>query len=64
MRGMGFFPTDRNIFASDGPFDPEKGPGYLRAALKILASRDLPKADREKIFYKNVEAITGRKFAK
>jgi aminocarboxymuconate-semialdehyde decarboxylase len=62
--GMGFFPVDKIVFASDCPFDPEKGPGYIRETLRILDSLDLPKADREKIFYRNLEAITGRKFVK
>ncbi len=54
--------SERVLFASDCPFDPEKGPGYIRETLRIFASLDLPKDKREKIFYKNIEAITGKTF--
>jgi uncharacterized protein len=62
--GLAFFPIDKVIFASDCPFDPEKGPGYIRETLRILESVKLTKAQRDKIYYKNLEAITGRKFVK
>jgi len=62
--GMEFFPIDKIVFASDCPFDPEKGPGYIRETLKILDGLDLPKADRAKVDYQNLEAITGVKLVK
>ena len=34
-----FFGPDRVLFASDWPFDPEKGPGYIRDTIKVLKSR-------------------------
>jgi hypothetical protein len=34
---------------------------YPRLTLQILDSLDIPKADREKLDYKNLETITGRK---
>jgi len=34
---------------------------YPRLTLEILDSLNIPKADREKIDYKNLEAVTGRK---
>jgi len=52
------------VFASDCPFDPEKGPGYIRETLKILEERDMSKEDREKVYYKNLERITGTKLVK
>jgi aminocarboxymuconate-semialdehyde decarboxylase len=52
------------VFASDCPFDPEKGPGYIRETLRILESVDLTKEQRQNIYYKNLEKITGRKFVK
>jgi hypothetical protein len=52
------------VFASDCPFDPEKGTGYIRETLRILESVDLTKAQRDNIYYKNLEAITGRKFVR
>jgi len=52
------------VFASDCPFDPEKGPGYIRETMKILDSLDLSKSDRDKIYYKNIERLTGKTFVK
>jgi uncharacterized protein len=62
--GTDFFPVDRIVFASDCPFDPEQGPGYIRETIRILDALDLPKADREKIYYKNLERITGKTFVR
>ncbi|MEZ5890573.1 MAG: hypothetical protein R3D52_10185 [Xanthobacteraceae bacterium] len=37
--GLDFYPHDRIVFASDCPFDPEKGTGYIRETLRILNLR-------------------------
>jgi len=60
--GLAFYPIDKVIFASDCPFDPERGPGYIRETIRILDSLDLNQSDREKIYYKNLEALTGANF--
>ena len=62
--GLEFFPLEKIVFASDCPFDPEGGTMYPRLTLEILDSLNIPKADREKIDYKNLEAVTGRKLVK
>jgi aminocarboxymuconate-semialdehyde decarboxylase len=62
--GLEFFPHDKIIFASDCPFDPERGTMYPRLTLQILDSLDLPNDLRAKIDYKNLEAVTGRKLVK
>jgi aminocarboxymuconate-semialdehyde decarboxylase len=49
------------VFASDCPFDKEKGPGYIRSTIAVLESLDLKPADREKISYKNAQALFGVK---
>src|SRR3954451_1176451 len=59
--GLEFFPLEKIVFASDCPFDPEGGTMYPRMTLQILDSLNIPKADREKIDYKNLEAVTGVK---
>jgi aminocarboxymuconate-semialdehyde decarboxylase len=59
--GLEFFPTEKVLFASDCPFDPEKGPGYIRETLKILESLDLPKDKRERIYHRNLEDLVGKK---
>ena len=62
--GLAFFPLDKVVFASDCPFDPEKGTGYIRETLKILDGLDMSKEAREKIYYKNLERITGTTLVK
>jgi aminocarboxymuconate-semialdehyde decarboxylase len=62
--GLAFYGVDHVVFASDSPFDPEKGPGYIRDTIKIIDSLDLSKEDRDKIYYKNIEKLTGKKFVK
>jgi aminocarboxymuconate-semialdehyde decarboxylase len=59
--GMEFFPREKIVFASDCPFDPEGGTMYPRETLRILESLDLSTADRDRIFFRNLEAVTGRK---
>ena len=41
--GLAFYPNDKIVFASDCPFDPEKGTYYIRETLKIFDSLDLSK---------------------
>ena len=59
--GLGFYPADIIVFASDCPYDPENGTIYPRETLRILESLNLDKEASDKIFYKNLERITGRK---
>ncbi|HEY5167706.1 MAG TPA: amidohydrolase family protein [Pseudolabrys sp.] len=60
--GLAFYDLDKIVFASDCPFDPEKGTMYTRETLHILEGIDMPKADKEKIWHGNLEALTGVKF--
>jgi predicted TIM-barrel fold metal-dependent hydrolase len=62
--GLAFYPTEKVLFASDCPFDPEKGTGYIRETLRILDSLNLAKDVQEKIFHGNLEKITGKVFVK
>jgi uncharacterized protein len=62
--GLAFYPLEKVIFASDCPFDPEKGTGYIRETLKILDSLDMPKTERDAIYCKNFEALVGKKLVK
>ncbi|MGQ2906168.1 MAG: amidohydrolase family protein [Neoaquamicrobium sediminum] len=61
MCGLDFFGVDKTLFASDSPFDPEKGPGYIRDTIKVLESLDLPTADMEKIAFRNAQSLFGLK---
>ena len=62
--GMSFYPQERIVFASDCPFDPEKGTMYIRETIKILDSIEMPKAKRNALNYGNLEKITGVKLVK
>lgn len=62
--GLAFFDLDKIVFASDCPFDPEKGTMYTRETLRILEGIDMPTADKEKIWHGNLERITGARLSK
>ena len=57
-----FYPRDKIVFASDCPFDPEKGTMYPRLTLDIFEKLGLPESDLKMIYHGNLEAVTGRKF--
>ena len=57
--GLSFFGVDRVLFASDAPFDPERGPMYIRETLRVLDELDLSEADRRKIYFENAEKLLG-----
>ena len=62
--GLAFYPTEKIVFASDCPFDPEKGTYYTRETLKILDGLDMSKAKRKAIMSGNLEKLTGKKLVK
>jgi aminocarboxymuconate-semialdehyde decarboxylase len=62
--GFAFFDLDKIVFASDCPFDPEKGTMYTRDTLRFIEERDMPKADKDKVWHGNLERITGVKLVK
>lgn len=62
--GLEFYDTDKIVFASDCPFDPEKGTYYTRETLKIFDSLKLPKAKYKAIMHGNLEKLTGKKLVK
>ncbi|HLG53841.1 MAG TPA: amidohydrolase family protein [Vicinamibacterales bacterium] len=51
--GFEFFGADRVLFASDMPFDPEKGPMFIRETIRNLSEMALSDADRQKVFAGN-----------
>lgn len=54
-----FYGSDRILFASDSPYDPEKGPGYIRATIKNLQEIGLSEAEQDAIFSGNVIKMLG-----
>lgn len=55
--GLEFFGVDQIVFASDCPFDPEKGPYYIRETIKIIEELDISDEDRYKIFEGNARKL-------
>ncbi len=56
---LAFFGVDHLLFGTDMPFDPEKGPGFIRAGLADLDALDLPDADRQRILSTNAIRVLG-----
>jgi predicted TIM-barrel fold metal-dependent hydrolase len=52
-----FFGIDRMLFASDSPFDPEKGPGYIRSTIENIESLGLADAEREQLYEGNARRV-------
>jgi uncharacterized protein len=57
--GLDFFGAAHVLFASDCPFDKEKGPGYIRSTIAVIESLGLPAADQERICHGNAERMFG-----
>jgi hypothetical protein len=55
--GLNFFGADHVLFASDAPFDPEKGPMYIRETIAIIDRLPISQADREKIYWRNADEL-------
>jgi predicted TIM-barrel fold metal-dependent hydrolase len=51
--GLRFFGVDHVVFASDAPFDPEKGPMYIRETIKIIDRLPITPEEREQIYWRN-----------
>jgi aminocarboxymuconate-semialdehyde decarboxylase len=54
-----FYGVDHVLFASDSPYDPEKGPGYIRASIKNVTEIGLSEEDQNTIFSGNVTRLLG-----
>lgn len=55
--GLKFFGVDNVLFASDSPFDPEKGPGYIRETIKVIDALPVSEAERQKIYEGNARRL-------
>lgn len=51
--GLRFFGADRVLFASDAPFDPEKGPMYIRETIRIIDRLPITAEERDQIYWGN-----------
>lgn len=55
--GLKFFGVDRVLFASDSPFDPEKGSAYIRSTIEIIDSLDMKPEKRQAIYEGNARRL-------
>ena len=55
--GLAFFGSDHVLFASDAPFDPEGGSGYIRETLRVLDGITCSLEDRQKIYEGNARRL-------
>jgi predicted TIM-barrel fold metal-dependent hydrolase len=54
-----FFGVRQTLFASDSPFDPQKGPGYIRDTITNLEALDLPPTELAAIYEGNARRVIG-----
>jgi len=57
LLGLKFFGPDRVLFASDSPFDPEKGSAYIRWTIEIIDGLDIPSSQRQAIYEGNAKRL-------
>ena len=59
--GLAFFGSERLMFGSDMPFDPEKGPGFIRETLAAIDRMSLSTRNKEKIWAQKARSVLGLK---
>jgi aminocarboxymuconate-semialdehyde decarboxylase len=55
--GLAFFGVDRVLFASDMPFDPEKGPGFIRETIRCVDALPISDEERQRIYEGNARRL-------
>ena len=56
--GLQFLRRRPNVlFASDAPFDPEKGPMYIRETIAIVDKLPISNEERERIYWQNAAEL-------
>jgi len=55
--GLAFFGADQVVFASDFPFDPEKGTFNIRETIRDIDGLKVSDADRKKIYEGNARRL-------
>ena len=61
--GLKFFGADHVLFGTDMPFDPEKGPGFIRETIRCLEEMNVSAEDRQKIYEGNARRLLRLKLA-
>jgi len=55
--GVAFFGADHVLFGTDMPFDPEKGPGFIRDTIAVLERAGITAEDKAKIYEGNARRL-------
>jgi aminocarboxymuconate-semialdehyde decarboxylase len=55
--GLAFFGADHVLFGTDFPFDPEKGPGFIRDTIAAMERIRASDADKAKIYEGNARRL-------
>jgi aminocarboxymuconate-semialdehyde decarboxylase len=55
--GLAFFGLDRVLFGTDMPFDPEKGPGFIRETIRAVEAMSIAPQDRATIYEGNARRL-------
>ena len=55
--GLKFFGSERVLFGSDMPFDPEKGSAYIRWTIEIIDGLDIKTEERNAIYEGNARRL-------
>lgn len=55
--GLKFFGAERALFATDAPFDPEKGSAFIRWGIEIMDTLDITPEERRAIYEGNARRL-------
>ena len=55
--GLAFFGSDHVLFGSDMPYDPEKGPGFIRETIRVIDNITASLDDKQKIYEGNARRL-------
>src|SRR5437879_2670512 len=55
--GLAFFGAERVLFGTDMPFDPEKGPGFIRDTIGAMERMQATPAEKAKIYEGNARRM-------
>ncbi|MGH7828834.1 MAG: amidohydrolase family protein, partial [Candidatus Binatia bacterium] len=55
--GLAFFGLDHVLFGTDMPFDPEKGPGFIRETIRAVEAMSIAPQDRATIYEGNARRL-------
>jgi len=55
--GLAFFGAERVLFGTDMPFDPEKGPGFIRDTIGAMERMPATPAEKAKIYEGNARRM-------